>query len=238
MDESEKIAEKYLLSLGLGVVDFEPDGNVPPDFSVGGIVAVEVRRLNQNYEFSDGRVQGLEETSIPLLDKMKKRLSSIGPSLNGECWYVGLSYGRPMKNWKILWPQIEEWLRLFMLKEERFPISTKIDDCIEIDLIKSGKDHGFFYVLGASVDEDSGGWVFQELERNLLYCVSEKEQKILPYLSKYERWWLVLVDNVAYGLDQEDRDEFRRYVQPKISTVFEKIVLLSPLGNGQSFEVR
>ena len=237
MDESERIAEKYLLSLGLGAVDFEPDGNVPPDFSVGGVVAVEVRRLNQNYEFSDGRVQGLEEISIPLLDKMKKSLSSIGPSLNGECWYVGLSYARPMKNWKILWPQIEEWLRSFMLKEERLPISTKIDNCIEIDLIKSGKDHGFFFMLGVSVDEDSGGWVFQEIERNLLFCVSEKEQKILPYLSKYDRWWLVLVDHVAYGLDQEDRDEFRRYVLPKISPVFEKIVLLSPLGNGRPFEI-
>ena len=66
MDESERIVEKYLLALELGTVVFEPDGNIPPDFSVGGRIGVEVRRLNQNYQNSNGRSQGLEELAIPL----------------------------------------------------------------------------------------------------------------------------------------------------------------------------
>ena len=35
MKEEEQIAENYLKGLGIGNVIFEPDGNIPPDFSVG-----------------------------------------------------------------------------------------------------------------------------------------------------------------------------------------------------------
>ncbi|MDO9271654.1 MAG: hypothetical protein Q7T94_01375 [Rugosibacter sp.] len=66
MDDSERLAEKYLLALNCGEVVFEPDGNIPPDFSVDARIGVEVRRLNQNYEKSDGSIEGLEELAIPL----------------------------------------------------------------------------------------------------------------------------------------------------------------------------
>ena len=49
MNEEEKIAANYLHSLGFGDVKFEPDGNIPPDFSIGKSVGVEVRRLNQHF---------------------------------------------------------------------------------------------------------------------------------------------------------------------------------------------
>ena len=90
MDDSERLADQYLRSLCLGGVVYEPDGNVPPDFCIGGKIAVEVRRLNQNYQFPDGSRQGLEQLAIPLWKRFKAYLPSIGPSLNGECWYVGL----------------------------------------------------------------------------------------------------------------------------------------------------
>jgi len=40
MDASEKIAEKYLNGLAMGAVAYEPDGNIPPDFSVDGRIGV------------------------------------------------------------------------------------------------------------------------------------------------------------------------------------------------------
>jgi hypothetical protein len=49
MNSKEKIAQNYLVSLGFKDIVFEPDGNIPPDFAVEGKIAVEVRRLNQNY---------------------------------------------------------------------------------------------------------------------------------------------------------------------------------------------
>jgi hypothetical protein len=39
MDATEALAARYLESLGLGPVVYEPDGNVPPDFLLGDRVA-------------------------------------------------------------------------------------------------------------------------------------------------------------------------------------------------------
>jgi hypothetical protein len=60
MDESETLALKYLQSQGFINIKFEPDGNRPPDFLVDDTIAVEVRRLNQNFEYTFGK-RGLEE---------------------------------------------------------------------------------------------------------------------------------------------------------------------------------
>lgn len=114
MDDTERLAEQYLRSLNLGGVVYEPDGNVPPDFLVDARIAVEVRRLNQNYEFPDGSRQGLEELAIPLWKRFKTHLPSLGPSANGECWYVGLDFRRPLEEWKTLRPLVEAELRAFM----------------------------------------------------------------------------------------------------------------------------
>jgi len=97
MDSSERLAEKYLHGLGLDPVIYEPDGNIPPDFSVGDKIGVEVRRLNQNYIDASGIAHGLEEVSIPLWQRMKSILRSLGPSVMGECWYVGVNYARPAR---------------------------------------------------------------------------------------------------------------------------------------------
>jgi hypothetical protein len=60
MNASERLALAYLHGLDLGPVEFEPDGNIPPDFVVGGRIAVEVRRLNQQHVHADGTAQGFE----------------------------------------------------------------------------------------------------------------------------------------------------------------------------------
>ena len=53
MDESERIASEYLATLGFNDIQYEPDGNVPPDFVLNKTIAVEVRRLNQNFVEKD-----------------------------------------------------------------------------------------------------------------------------------------------------------------------------------------
>jgi len=45
MNDSERAISEYLDSLRIGGVQYEPDGNVPPDFLVDGRIAVEARRL-------------------------------------------------------------------------------------------------------------------------------------------------------------------------------------------------
>ncbi|MFM8900143.1 MAG: hypothetical protein ACKOF9_09380 [Burkholderiales bacterium] len=178
MDVSEQLAERYLRSLNLGAVTYEPDGNVPPDFLVGTDIAVEVRRLNQNYEFPDGSRQGLEQLAIPLWKRFRNHLPTLGKSVNGECWYVGLDFRRPLEEWNTLRPLIEAELHAFMARPLRSETTLKITPNLSLDLIRSGKDHGSFFLLGASRDDDSGGWVMGEIEKNLRLCIAEKEKKI------------------------------------------------------------
>lgn len=235
MDASERLAQMYLESLNLGPVLYEPAGNIPPDFLVAGRIAVEVRRLNQNHETSDGRYEGLEQVWIPLLQRLKKHLPSLGPSRDGECWYVCIDFSRPLDEWRTLRPLLDAALISFMEDSFRRQITIQITPNFAIDVLKSGKDHGSFFMLGASSDNDSGGWVMGEVERNLRLCIKEKERKIAPYREKYRDWWLVLADHVDYSMDPEDRVTFRAEVMPTIEHSFDKIVLIDPRDHLRAF---
>ncbi|MGZ0018805.1 hypothetical protein [Nitrosomonas sp. wSCUT-2] len=237
MDKSEQLAQQYLRSLNIGTVIYEPDGNIPPDFAVGGRIAVEVRRLNQNFEFDDGSRQGLEQLEIPLWNRFKSFLPLLGPSLNGECWYVGLDFRRPLEKWKTLEPLLRSQLRAFMSQPLREQTTLHVTSNLNLDLIRSSKDHGTFFLLGASSDDDSGGWIMAEIERNLRLCIAEKEKKIEPYRSNYSAWWLVLPDYIDYAMEDKDRSVFRSEVMPRIPHRFDRIVLLDPRDYRRAVEV-
>lgn len=236
MDATERLAARYLESLGLGTVVFEPDGNVPPDFSVGGKVAVEVRRLNQNYEKPAAEAEGLEERAIPLWQAFKSLLPTLGPSVAGECWYVGINFRRPLAPWKQLKPLAVSVLTSFMRSPSRTNQTLNVAPNLEIDVFRAGKDHGAFFVLGTSVDDDSGGWVMHELVKNLRLVLAEKERKVAPYRPRYPSWWLVVADYIDYGMEDVDRQVFRSEIVPALRHSFERLVLLDPRGERSPFE--
>jgi hypothetical protein len=237
MDEAEQLANLYLCGLNLGPVVFEPDGNIPPDFSVGGHIGAEVRRLNQNFVNPDGLTEGLEEVSVPLWQRLRSLFHSLGPSVNGECWYVSLDYRRPLGRWKPLEAKIRLELRAFMRASVRTRMCISISPNLTLDLHQAGKDHGTFFRLGASADADSGGWVMAEVEKNLRFCIAEKEKKIAPYRERYEEWWLVLADHIDYSMETSDREVFRTTVMPNITHSFQRIVFIDPRDHRRSFAV-
>jgi hypothetical protein len=228
VNKSEALASQYLESLGLGEVVHEPDGNIPPDFLVGGHIAVEVRRLNQNHVSHVGSSAGLEELDIPLRQRLKKYFQAFAPSHAGECWYIGYGFRRPLEPWSTLKPLLDDALTKFMASPVRARSKVEITKHFEIDFMKAGVDHGSTFVLGASIDEDSGGWVMEEIEKNLKLCIAEKEAKIAAYRSRYPTWWLVLDDHIDFGMDPEDHERFRTEVMPRIQHTFARIVLLDP----------
>jgi hypothetical protein len=94
MDPSKMLAKTYLESLSLGVVAYEPDGQIPPDFILGDI-AIEVRRLNQNHE-SGGEYEGLETGQASILRYVKNLLPTFGAPKDGRGWWVFLTFRRPI----------------------------------------------------------------------------------------------------------------------------------------------
>lgn len=237
MDPSERLAKRYLDDLGLGAVVFEPDGNVPPDFSLNNCIGVEVRRLNQNYQRTDGSIEGLEILAVPLRQRLKKFLLTLGPSVGGESWFVSVDFHRPHTRWKQLETKIGKELLAFKQSSTRSSTVLQITQNVKLDLILADKDHNTFFLLGATSDDDSGGWVIEEVAKNLQLCIADKETKIERYRSKYSEWWLVLVDHIDYSMEPEDRDVFRTEVMPGICHSFARIVFIDPRDHRRAFDV-
>ena len=237
MNAAELIAEKYLHHIGHEVVEFEPDGNVTPDFLVNKRVAVEVRRLNQNYEDASGYTRGLEETAIPLVQKFERLLKSLGPFTDGETWFAAIDFSRPVEPWSTLRSKLEVVLNDFRLDPSRKQRVVQVSESVELDLIRASKDHGYTFIRGGYSDGDSGGWVMSEVERNLRICIADKEKKIAPHRHKYPEWWLLLVDHIDYGMEEEDRILFKESVMPNIQHSFNKIIFVNPLDYRYGFEV-
>jgi len=237
MDDSERLVEQYLVGLGIGAVVFEPDGNIPQDFSLDARIGVEVRRLNQNYQRLDGKNEGLEELAIPLLQRLNCLLTTIGPSVNGESWFVSMDFRRPIAPWKQLKTKIKYELVEFMQSSARSQKTIQVANNFELDFIRASKDHGVFFLLGASSDDDSGGWVMSEIDKNLRLCITDKERKIRPYQGRYSEWWLVLPDYIDSSMELEDRDVFNAEMAPNIPHTFDKIVLIDPRNYRRAFEI-
>jgi hypothetical protein len=231
---SEKLVQQHLAHRGFESIVYEPDGNVPPDFLINGTIAIEVRRLNQNY--SDGsQTQGLEEVAIPLWMHIKNLVKSLGPSPATESWFVSYRFCRPVESWKTLGPKIESALEAFSQRPVREKDTILIENAFEVDVFRASKVHSSMFLLGGCSDNESGGWLLPEMERNIRHCVSEKSRKIAGLRSKYSQWWLALVDHIGYGLDDFDREMFRDQVS--IESDWDRIFIIDPRDSTRYFEI-
>jgi hypothetical protein len=235
LDSSEKIVFEFLRSSGHSDILYEPLGNVTPDFLVDGINAVEVRRLNQNYEISDGNSYGLEEKFNPIWQKLERLLPTFGPSINGESWFVVFSYSNPPEPWSKIEPLILAKLKQFKEMKCRREGVCELTDFFNIDFLKVGKQCSNFFVMGGGGPREWGGPVVSEIYRNLNICIAEKEPKISSIRSKYPNWWFILVDYIGNGLSLEDQLQLRNL--PKIQHNWSKIILVNPRAPHDAFEI-
>jgi len=82
---------------------------------------------------------------------------------------------------------------------------------------------------------NNGGFVVAEVHRNLQLVYKEKSRKIAPYKHKYKNWWLVLIDQIGYGLDKEDAEQLREISGP--NTDWDKVILVSPIKHEYGTEI-
>lgn len=221
MDASEALVEQYLHSLGHTKVVYEPNGNVPPDFLVDDRIAVEVRRLNLNV--TDGnKVKGLEETAIPLAKIMAKELESFGAPTYGQSWYVFYRFSRPL-NINILKPKIHSALLPYQ-KEGAQPADIKIDDGFSLKIFRKGDVAATLFVKTGQSDQQSGGFILDQVLENLAHCINEKSNKISNYRSQYNEWWLAFPDHI--GVDLMDHEELEMRRRAPTGHGFSKIIIL------------
>lgn len=234
MDASETLVQQHLAHRGFNSVVYEPDGNVPPDFVVEGMIAVEVRRLNQNH-FDGVQTKGLEEVAIPLWRKIENLVKRFGPATTAESWFVFFRFRRPVEPWKTLETKIRGALQTFSQLPVREMGSILIENAFEVDVARASEVHPSMFLMGGFSDSESGGWLIAEMETNIRHCASEKSRKIAGFRGRYSQWWLALVDHIGYGLDDFDREMFRDQVS--IEHDWDKIVIIDPLDPTNYFEI-
>jgi hypothetical protein len=233
MDTAEAAAEAYLRSKYCNVV-YEPDGNIPPDFLVEGRIAVEVRRLNQNSGDEEG-YRGLEEVSIPLHHKMKNLLKSFGGTAAERSWFVMYRFSRPVPKWNDIASEIRRILLNHIEHPSEGLTEYKVHENFKISVAAGAQKYDSHYRLGSYSDSDSGGWLLAELQRNLEICMTEKARKIAAHRHKYDEWWLILVDHIAYALDELDREIWDD--RPIKRNDWNRVVLIDPRGKNDPYEI-
>ncbi len=235
MNDSEKSVNKYLLGLGLGRVVHEPDGNIPPDFSVAGRIAVEVRRLNRNEETA-GRHRGLEVTSKPLNALIIKALASMGHPIYGTSWFVCYTYRRPLPPWRKLERLVISALEEVRQQPRLEDVELRITGRLRLSFTRASRLRSDLFVLGGCIDLDSGGFVIAEMASNIQLCIDEKSAKISFVRNRHPEWWLALEDRICYGdLNEDDRDQLRQLIRR--DAVWNKIILVNPLKPSAGFEL-
>jgi hypothetical protein len=210
MRREEQIARTYLLTLGLGDPAYEPDGQMPPDFSLHNQIGVEVRRLNQVIRV-DGKYQGTEQLSIALWNAFTEVLGSFNALYSGKSYWVGIdfhnSFSRPTKTIK---SQMRRTLESFLQKGTAPPCRLGVNDAIGLSVYESQPLEGRLFRPAGSMNYDEGGAVLQMYAFNINRFIAEKTAKVAAHKSRYETWWLVLVDNLGWGLSQHELQELKK----------------------------
>ena len=234
MKREEKITENYLISSGFKNIVFEPDGNIHPDFSIGGKIAVEVRRLNQNV-FTKDKARGLEEDRIPLFSLLEASLKKFDSQYVGKSYWISIRFSRPISNSKTTQKTIMDSLNDFLNNPTPLPCWIQVSETIFLHISESQPVEGKVFRFAMGVDRESGGFVLAEFKKNFDYCMKEKSEKIKEYYSRYASWWLVLVDSIAYGFNENDKKQIRSML--RINSCWNKVIVLNSLNGDNILEI-
>ncbi|MFW5794862.1 MAG: hypothetical protein ACOCV1_05220 [Bacillota bacterium] len=234
MNKTEMIAKKFLKYKSYSNIIYEPDGNIPPDFSISNNIGIEVRRLNLNYFFND-KYKGFEEIEIPLLMKMRSILSSYHYR-NGSSWFVNYSYNLPIETFKVIENEVRSLLDEFLKKENKNNFCKSLDCGLEIKIYKANKTYDEKFKLGGYHNLDTTGWVLDIFTKNIKLCIEEKTIKISKHRHKYNKWWLYLVDYICYGLNKSEKSIIEDKIN--IKNKWDKVVIISPNDFAESFELQ
>jgi hypothetical protein len=233
VDRAEEWAQEYLERRfrGQGRVVHEPDGNVPPDFVIDGRVAVEVRRLSEHERGENPRP--LMQTEIPF----QKRLRAIAASVCSPCSHtllVYVEYSRPLPSSKALAAGARPFLEALAASADPEGMSRRVTPTVFMKCLTAQpvRDRPFRF---GWVDLNGGGTPMLMLQRNLRLCVEDKSDKTAAFRQKYPEWWLVLVNDVPFGLSECAREDAAEWLAMEHD--WDEIVLIDWADNSQSFEL-
>jgi len=209
MKPEEHLADKFLTNLGIGTPIYEPDGNVPPDFTFENQVGIEVRRLNKTV-LVEGKYRGTEELSISLWRAFTDVLSLFDSQYNGKSYWVGIEFDNSFtKPTMAIKKQMKQALQDFLDRKCTAPLQIKVNDNIEFLIHEAQPIIGRVFCRAGSINRDESGQVLQMYISSVRHCIMEKTFKIASYKNRYAEWWLLLVDTMGWNMDRDETEILR-----------------------------
>ncbi|RMD62657.1 hypothetical protein D6833_06590, partial [Candidatus Parcubacteria bacterium] len=183
---------------------------VPPDFLIDGRIAVEVRRLNENMRVGS-QIKGLEKDAFGLrrqIERVRKkekyRLKEPGPG-----WWMTYTFKRPIPSARFVARKLGEFFNELVGNPNLQRRTCSIYDSIDLTVFPRHLADPFLFSVAGWSDDDGGGLLAQRLQHNIQFCIDQKTERIQHRGSVYPKWWLVLVDHVAYGFYHFSLDDLR-----------------------------
>ena len=213
MKQEERIAQSFLRKLWPSEPQFEPDGQIPPDFALGG-VGIEVRRLNQANKVN-GRFQGTDEISYKLWPALEETFRAFDPLYRGRTYWVSVGYHHQFRRLTKAWKrEIQGALQEFLALGSPVPYEKWLRDYTMLLRIINGPNRqDRTFRLASEMNFDGGGEVISVYAKNIERGIREKSVKVLPYKERYEEWWLALVDYMEWPLEPDEICEIQRSVR-------------------------
>ena len=237
MNADEKTAYTFLSNAGFNEVEFEPMGNVPPDFLLDNRIAVEVRRLNQN-QLKGDRIVSLEKHRIPLKKMVEKVCSEfVLPATKRSRYYVTFSCYRPFRPSRKLENALRKALSSISENPPSSMISVKIAKGVYIEVIPGSQEidnETKLFVPGGHCDFDEGGFTTSVFQENIQHCINEKTTKIRKYADLYEEWWLLFVSTISIPHSEELNDVIDNLA---INDCWSKVIVLDSFNSHSVVEI-
>jgi hypothetical protein len=222
MNREERVAERFLTNTTNKRPVYEPRGESTfPDFAIG-TTAIEVRRLNVNYEIN-GKIIGAGNSAISLKRALKREIENIvgDPKIGTMRIYV--AYRRPIGRIAKLMREARATLRSAYSENHHqymeFPISDNV--ILQCHMVPY---EGRAYVFRGIYDLDYDPNLKSTYESNIKVAIEDKEDKALACPEKYRHYWLILVDEIHIA----SRSMLDSITGAICSKVYEKIVYLNP----------
>ncbi len=231
LNSDEERVKEYLNSFNYNNIVYEPFGNKTPDFYIDNKIAVEVRRLNIN--FSIGNIENFE---YPLINNVKNIIEKYNSNDFLSSTYVSLILSKPkqLEEKYIITNKVNKILNTHtaFITEER---TYKVCDYLSISFYPTSKKDTI-YRYGGTVSPSN--WIIDSLHKNIKLCIDEKVctiDKSEFNFNNCTEWWLVLVDYIAYGMDDDDFKELSSLNIDK--NKFSKVIILSYGKDSVSYEL-
>lgn len=218
MNKDEEIAKSYLNNLGFQKLEFEPNGNIPPDFSLNKKIGIEVRRLNKHFNG-----ESLEKIEFGEIRKIENFILKFNSNKTFKKTHsVSIYYLRPLR-FKQIKKKIESCLNHYSENlNQNFEYNIAENFSMSI-LEYTERFESDFEVMFWN-DENKGGVVIKDLKSNITLALKEKEEKIVKYFNEFEEWWLILINHISPNIRNQELEVLKQEI-PK-SNLFKKIIIL------------